>query len=67
MNETDDDPSPFILGAGKYERFYCSICLTEFEVLHEPKAKDQPYSAGDSPAKELKYCPFCGERGPEVA
>lgn len=48
--------------AGEEIRLYCGDCLTEYEVLLEPKAKgaeDDGYLLGGS--KVVAVCPFCGK------
>lgn len=54
--ESDDEN---MIPAGKDARFYCNKCETEFEIVHEPKAKEEPKSAAGMEAKGVKNCPFC--------
>ena len=46
--------------AGETVRLYCGDCLTEYEVLLEPKAEGREDGGG---SKAVTFCPFCGEDG----
>jgi hypothetical protein len=52
------------LKAGASVRVYCEDCQTEYDIVHEPKAKENPKEAQGMEAKTLEkdtlhQCLFC--------
>lgn len=61
MDMVRENGMPGPLNVGADTRLYCTGCMTEYQVTHEPMYVDPDMKKGfGGKAKTPKFCPFCG-------